>query len=67
MNEVCDVGSGAPSISLVVSVLKSIYSPLHIVSKMREVTGGRDGLWIPGAVDDTVKLVPWTVTGGLIS
>ena len=30
MNEICDIGSGAPNIALVVSVLKSIYSPLRI-------------------------------------
>ena len=34
---------------------------------MRDVTGGRDGLWIPAAVGDTVKLVPWAVTGGFIT
>ena len=64
MNGVCDVGSGAPNIALVVSVLKSICSPLRIFSKMRGATGGRDGLWI---LSDTVKLVPWTETGGLIT
>ena len=66
MNEVCDLGSCAPNMALVVSVLKSICSPLRIFSKIRGVTGGRDGLWIPVVVGDTVKLVPWTVTGGLI-
>ena len=50
-----------------VSVLKSMYSPSHIFSKMHGVTGGRDGLWIPVAVGDAVKLVPWTVIGGLIT
>ena len=55
MNKVCNVGSGAPNMALVVSVLKSIYSPLRIFSKIRDVTGGRDGLWIPVAVGDTVN------------
>ena len=35
--------------------------------KMRGGTGGRDGLWIPVTVGDAVKLVPWTVIGGLIT
>ena len=66
MNEACDIGSGAPNIDFVVSVLKSIYSPLRIFSKMRGVTGGSDGLWVMNAVGDVAGVVPWTVTSGLI-
>ena len=46
MNEACDVGSGTPNIDFVVSVLKSINSPLCIFSKMRGVTGCSYGLWV---------------------
>ena len=67
MNEVCDIGSGAPNIDFVVSVLKSIYSPLRIFSKMRGVTGGSDSFWAMNADGDVAGLVSRTVTSGLIT
>ena len=67
VKEVCVVGSGVPNIALVVSVPKSIYSPLCILSKIQGVTGGSDGLWVATSVGNAAS---WTVTagrGGLIT
>ena len=48
-------------------MLKLLYSPLRIFSKMRGITEASDGLWVTAAVGDAVGLLPWTVTAGLIT
>ena len=67
VKEVCVVGSGVPNIAFVVSVPKSIYSPLRIFYKMRGVTGGSDGLWVATSVGNAVSWIVAAGHGGLIT